>query len=98
MSDGASGQRLRFPEDSCLRPRDAGQEWLRDERLEQQTSREEHRCSVRLQPDVPVIVIESSSSMDSGPADWIADGVSRQLDPRWIMVQRVHFAILLIIL
>jgi len=36
--------------------------------------------------------------MDSGTADAIADGVSRQLDPRWIMVQRVHFAILLIIL
>ncbi|HEY9462463.1 MAG TPA: PH domain-containing protein [Vicinamibacterales bacterium] len=45
-----------------------------------------------------MIVIESSSSMDPGTADQIADGVSRQLDPRWIMVQRVHFAILLVIL
>ena len=88
MSDGASRQRLRFADDSCLRPCDAGEEWLRDERLEQETSREEHG----------VIVIESSSSMDPGTADQIADGVSRQLDPRWIMVQRVHFAILLIIL
>jgi len=106
MSDGASRQRLRFADDSCLRPCDAGEEWLRDERLDQETSREEHG----------VIVIESSSSMDAGTADSasaeamadrrssesegrsIADGVSRQLDPRWIMVQRVHFAILLIIL
>jgi hypothetical protein len=31
--------------------------------------------------------------MDSGTADSIADGVSRQLDPRWIPVQRVHWAI-----
>ncbi len=35
----------------------------------------------------------------SGSEGWsIADGVSRQLDPRWIMVQRVHFAILLVFL
>jgi membrane protein YdbS with pleckstrin-like domain len=88
MSDGASGQRLGFADNSCLSPGDGRQEWLRDERLEQETSREEHG----------VIVIESSSSMDSGTADAIADGVSRQLDPRWIMVQRVHFAILLVIL
>jgi len=27
----------------------------------------------------------------------IADGVPRQLDPRWILVQRVHWAILLVI-
>jgi membrane protein YdbS with pleckstrin-like domain len=88
MSDGASGQRLGFADNSCLSPGDGRQEWLRDERLEQEASREEHG----------VIVIESSSSMDSGTADAIADGVSRQLDPRWIMVQRVHFAILLVIL
>ena len=31
--------------------------------------------------------------MDS-PADSIADGVSRRLDPRWISVQRVHGAVL----
>ncbi len=36
--------------------------------------------------------------MDSVPADSIADGVSRQLDPRWITVQRVHSAIFLLIL
>jgi membrane protein YdbS with pleckstrin-like domain len=36
--------------------------------------------------------------MDSGTADSIADGVSRQLDPRWITVQRVHSAIFLLIL
>jgi len=36
--------------------------------------------------------------MDSGPADAIADGAPRQLDPRWIMVQRVRSAIFLIIL
>jgi membrane protein YdbS with pleckstrin-like domain len=36
--------------------------------------------------------------MDSGTADSIADGVSRQLDPRWIVVQRVHSAIFLLIL
>jgi membrane protein YdbS with pleckstrin-like domain len=36
--------------------------------------------------------------MDSGSADSIADGVSRQLDPRWITVQRVHSAIFLVIL
>jgi hypothetical protein len=31
--------------------------------------------------------------MDSGTADSIADGISRQLDPRWITVQRIHAAI-----
>ena len=31
--------------------------------------------------------------MDAGTADSIADGVSRQLDPRWITVQRIHGAI-----
>jgi membrane protein YdbS with pleckstrin-like domain len=55
---------------------------LSDERLQQGTSR-----------DHGVIVIESFSSMDSGTADSIASGVSRQLDPRWITVQRVHGAI-----
>jgi membrane protein YdbS with pleckstrin-like domain len=49
-------------------------------------------------PDDAVIVIESSPSMDSGTADSIADGVSRQLDPRWITVQRVHAAIFIVIL
>jgi membrane protein YdbS with pleckstrin-like domain len=36
--------------------------------------------------------------MDSGPAASIADGVRRQLDPRWITVQRVHSAIFIVIL
>lgn len=36
--------------------------------------------------------------MDSGTVDSIADGVSRQLDPRWISVQRIHGAILTAIL
>jgi membrane protein YdbS with pleckstrin-like domain len=36
--------------------------------------------------------------MDSGTDDSIADGMSRQLDPRWIIVQRVHAAIFLLIL
>lgn len=36
--------------------------------------------------------------MDSGPGDSLADGVRRQLDPRWITVQRVHSAIFLVIL
>jgi hypothetical protein len=36
--------------------------------------------------------------MDSGTADSIADGVSRQLDPRWIPLQRVHAAIVTAIL
>jgi membrane protein YdbS with pleckstrin-like domain len=31
--------------------------------------------------------------MDSGTDDPIADGVSRQVDPRWITVQRIHGAI-----
>jgi membrane protein YdbS with pleckstrin-like domain len=31
--------------------------------------------------------------MDSGTDDAIADGVSRQVDPRWISVQRIHGAI-----
>ena len=36
--------------------------------------------------------------MDSGTADSIADGVSRQLDPRWIPLQRIHGAILTLVL
>lgn len=32
--------------------------------------------------------------MNSGAADSIADGVSRQLDPRWVALQRIHHAIL----
>jgi membrane protein YdbS with pleckstrin-like domain len=36
--------------------------------------------------------------MNSDSGDSIGDGVSRQLDPRWITVQRVHAAILLLIL
>ena len=35
--------------------------------------------------------------MESGPAESIADGVRRQLDPRWITVQRVHSAIFIVI-
>ena len=39
--------------------------------------------------------------MDSSPADSIADsiadGVRRQLDPRWITVQRVHSAVFIVI-
>ena len=36
--------------------------------------------------------------MDGSTVDSVADGVSRQLDPRWITVQRVHAAIFLLIL
>jgi membrane protein YdbS with pleckstrin-like domain len=36
--------------------------------------------------------------MDPDPAAPIADGVSRQLDPRWIVVQRIRNAIFLAIL
>ena len=36
--------------------------------------------------------------MDSGTADSIADGVSRQLDPRWIPLQRIHAAIFIAVL
>ena len=36
--------------------------------------------------------------MDSGTADSIADGISRQLDPRWITVQRLHAAIFIVML
>lgn len=35
--------------------------------------------------------------MDSGVADSFADGAPRQLDPRWITVQRVYSAIFLLI-
>src|SRR5262245_31541592 len=28
--------------------------------------------------------------MDSSPTETVADGVPRQLDPRWIVVQRIH--------
>ena len=35
--------------------------------------------------------------MDSDTDESVADGVSRQLDPRWITVQRVHAAIFLVI-
>lgn len=36
--------------------------------------------------------------MDTGTADPAADGVRRQLDPRWITVQRIHGAVFLLIL
>jgi hypothetical protein len=36
--------------------------------------------------------------MDSGTADSIADAVARRLDPRWIIVQRIHGAITVAIL
>jgi membrane protein YdbS with pleckstrin-like domain len=36
--------------------------------------------------------------MDSGTVDSLADGVSRQVDPRWISVQRIHGAILTAVL
>jgi uncharacterized protein len=40
-----------------------------------------------------VIVEETADKVigvDSAEADSIADGVARQLDPRWIVVQRIH--------
>ena len=42
--------------------------------------------------------MEPSSPEESGPANSIADGVSRQLDPRWIAVERIRAAIGLIVL
>jgi uncharacterized protein len=35
--------------------------------------------------------------MDAVAADSIADGVSRPLDPRWITVQRIHWAVFTLI-
>ena len=36
--------------------------------------------------------------MDPDPAATVADGVTRQLDPRWVTVQRIHSAIAGVIL
>jgi membrane protein YdbS with pleckstrin-like domain len=36
--------------------------------------------------------------MDSSATDTVADGVARQLDPRWITVQRIHAAVATVIL
>ncbi|HEY6508083.1 MAG TPA: PH domain-containing protein [Vicinamibacterales bacterium] len=36
--------------------------------------------------------------MDPGAGDSIADGVTRQLDPRWIPVQRIHAAVSFVVM
>jgi len=36
--------------------------------------------------------------MDPGTGDSIADGVTRQLDPRWIPVQRIHAALSFVVM
>ena len=92
MGRGAGRQWLRLGGHARLGAGYAGKQGLRDERLQQDASRDGHAGHDA------VIVIESSSLMDSGTADSIADGIHRQLDPRWITVQRIGGAILTLFL
>jgi len=41
----------------------------------------------------PAAAVHDDSLVDSRAPESIADGVARQLDPRWIAVQRIHAAI-----